>query len=194
MLYPLSYEGWIPGHTAGHVRCLTRLRHGTRRPGEILTKLPGCLQGIRPVVTHTRLMLTFRWHHRRTPERPIEATEPDVAQPADGVPVLLSPGLVDLAGPLSAALGPGFAVETEGLGWSGVMIVGPVGPPGVSFLRISHPGVVLLVVDRRGYGPRSIEAVAHLDAGADGYLASPPVAEVASHVQALVRRASANAA
>jgi DNA-binding response OmpR family regulator len=74
------------------------------------------------------------------------------------------------------------------------MIVGPVGPAGVAFLRISHPGVVLLVVDRRGYGPRPVEAVAHLDSGADGYLANPLVVEVASHVQALVRRAAARAA
>jgi hypothetical protein len=139
-------------------------------------------------------MPIFRRRHRRSEEPPIEGGKLSAARPADDVAVLLSPGLMDLATPLSEALGPGYSVATEGLGWSGVMIVGPVGPAGVSFLRISHPGVVLLVVDRRGYGPRPIEAVAHLDAGADGYLANPLVVEVASHVQAMVRRAASMAA
>ncbi len=139
-------------------------------------------------------MPILRRHDRRTADPPIDEAPPAVPHQAGGVPVLLSPGLVDLAAPLSQALGPGFSVETEGLGWSGVMLVGAVGATGVRFLRISHPGVVLLVVDRRGYGHRPIDAVTHLDAGADGYLANPPVAEVASHVQALVRRAGVSAA
>jgi hypothetical protein len=105
------------------------------------------------------------------------------------VPVLLSPGLAELAGPLTSALGAGFRVLTDGSVNTGVMIVGPLGPVGIAFLRASHPEVVLLVVDRRWSSSQPNEAVAHLEAGADGYLASPLMAEVASHVRALARRA-----
>jgi hypothetical protein len=105
------------------------------------------------------------------------------------VPVVLSPGLAELAVPLTNALGPPFRVLSDGSVNTGVMIVGPLGPVGIAFLRASHPGVVLLVVDRRWSSSQPNEAVAHLEAGADGYLASPMVAEVASHVRALARRA-----
>ncbi len=108
------------------------------------------------------------------------------------VAVLLSPGLVELAPSLTQALGGGFSVRTDGPCTSGVMIFGPVGPAGVAFLRASHPGVVLLVIDRRWPSSQPAEAVTHLEAGADGYLSSPLVAEVASHVRALVRRADHN--
>jgi len=137
------------------------------------------------------------FHHHRRPEVAAPAVTPaggpglvglvtDV--PIAGVPVLLSPGVVELEPALSRELGPGFSVETEGLGADGVMIVGPLGPAAMAFLRASHPGVVLLVVDRRSHVPNPDQAVIHLEAGADGYLASPMVAEVASHVRALVRR------
>jgi hypothetical protein len=124
----------------------------------------------------------------------IQEVDAPAAETPAGVIVLLSPGLTDLALPLQEALGSGFTVQTAGTGGRGVMIVGPVGAAGVALLRVSYPGVVLLVLDRRGRGPRSADAVVHLEAGADGYLASPPVAEVASHVRALARRARTAAA
>jgi hypothetical protein len=133
------------------------------------------------------------FHHRRRPEAAAPAGGPEddglvTAAPTPGVPVLLSPGVVELEAGLSRELGPGFSVQTEGPGADGVMVVGPLGPAAMAFLRASHPGVVLLVVDRRWHVPNPNEAVIHLEAGADGYLASPMVAEVASHVRALVRR------
>ena len=134
--------------------------------------------------------------HRHIPPRPNPlAVEPDrsAVAPGGGLPVLLSPGLVDLAPALAQALGGEFAVQTEGRGGEGVMVVGPSGPAGIAFLRASHPGVALLVVDRRGGRSSATEAVVHLEAGADGYLAGPPVAEVASHVRALARRRTATA-
>jgi DNA-binding response OmpR family regulator len=68
------------------------------------------------------------------------------------------------------------------------MLTGPVGPAGVAFLRICYPKAALLVIDRRGRPGRSSAVVDNLEAGADGYLTSPTLAEVASHVQALARR------
>jgi hypothetical protein len=133
-------------------------------------------------------MAIFRRHARPTTRSPGNDRTPPVVPDHDAVVVLLSPGLVDIAVLLAEVLGPGFVVQSDGPGASGVMLVGPLGPVGVAFLRVSHPGVVLLVVDRRGSGSHAVEAVAHLEAGADGYLANPPVAEVASHVQALARR------
>lgn len=119
----------------------------------------------------------------------------DPSVPGSGVAVLLSPGVVEMGPALSRELGPGFSVLTDGPGVTGVMIVGPLGPAAMAFLRASHPGIGLLVVDRRWHVPRPDEAVIHLEAGADGYLACPPAAEVASHVRALARRGrSASAA
>lgn len=107
--------------------------------------------------------------------------------------VLLSPGLAELAPALAAALGGGFAVTTDHMVGRGVMVTGPAGPIGVAFLWASYPGVGVLIVDRRWPRRRPAEAVAHLEAGADGYLASPTVAEVASHIQALARRTTGQA-
>jgi hypothetical protein len=135
-------------------------------------------------------MVTFRRRNRRNERRiepPVHNTEPTAGE-QPGVPVLLSPSLVELAASLSQALGADFAVQTEGHGATGVMIVGPCGPAGIAFLRASHPRTVLLVIDRRWSVPRPAEAVIHLEAGADGYLARPLVAEVASQVRALARR------
>jgi hypothetical protein len=128
-----------------------------------------------------------RRQHEDAPPVPSPASEPE-GPIAPGVAVLLSPGVVDLEPALSRLLGPGFTVQGDGPGTDGVMIVGPLGPAAVAFLRASHPGVALLVVDRRWHVPNPNEAVLHLEAGADGYLASPLVAEVASHVRAQVRR------
>ena len=128
----------------------------------------------------------------------LQFTDPDSALDGDGtsdapgqpapVSVLLSPGLAELAPALSRALGSEFAVTTDRIGRRGVMLTGPVGPAGVAFLRASYPGVGLLVVDRRWSGRRAGEVVINLEAGADGYLTSPSVAEMASHVTALARR------
>jgi hypothetical protein len=134
-------------------------------------------------------MLTFHRKHGRRPDE--FEPDPAVDDCLTTVTVLLSPGLVELAPSLGQALGPGFRIETDHSGACHVLIVGPVGPAGVAFLRASHRGAALLVVDRRW--PTSWthagEAVVHLEAGADGYLLSPPVSEVASHVRALIRRA-----
>jgi hypothetical protein len=118
---------------------------------------------------------------------------PIVSEPETACPVLLSPGLAEMAPTLSDLLGPDFAVSTERVGTGGVMVTGPVGPVGVAFLSASYPGVRLLVVDRRWAGRRTGEAVLHLEAGADGYLSSPTIADVASHVQALARRSLGHA-
>jgi hypothetical protein len=126
-------------------------------------------------------------HRKHRPDHPI------VSGATTSCPVLLSPGLAEIAPTLSDLLGPDFAVSTERIGTGGVMVTGPVGPVGVAFLRASYPGVRLLVVDRRWAGRRTGEAVIHLEAGADGYLSSPTIAEVASHVQALSRRTSGHA-
>jgi hypothetical protein len=160
---------------------------------EALTKFLTNAQPISRFGCDTGVMAIFRRHTRPTQPPPESDSERQRqlahAELPVGVAVLLSPGLADMAAPLMQALGAGFVVETDGPGVSGVMIIGPAGPAGLGFLRVSHPGVVLLVVDRRGSGPRPAEAVAHLGAGADGYLANPPIAEVASHVRALARRA-----
>jgi len=134
-------------------------------------------------------MLTI--HRKRGRGHTVASAEPDPSVgDNDAVAVLLSAGLVELAPSLAQALGPGFAVGTDDRGVCRVMIVGPVGPTGVAFLRASHPGAMVLVVDRRWPSSRGHPdvAVIHLEAGADGYLLSPPVAEVASHVRALARR------
>ena len=104
------------------------------------------------------------------------------------IPVLLSAGMAEMAPALSAALGAGFDVTTEPRSARGVMLTGPVGPAGVAFLRVCYPQAALLVIDRRWRAARSNEVVVNLEAGADGYLANPTLAEVASHVQALARR------
>jgi len=109
------------------------------------------------------------------------------------VSVLLSPGLAELAPGVAAALGAEFAVTTDRLVGRGIMVTGPVGPIGVAFLQASYPGTGLLIVDRRWPHRRPAEAVVHLEAGADGYLASPTVAELASHIQALARRTTGQA-
>jgi hypothetical protein len=110
-----------------------------------------------------------------SPWPPEPQLEPDVAT-APAVTVVLSPGLVELAPGLSRTLGPGFSVTTDAVGAHGVMLVGPVGPAGVALLRASHPGVLLLVVDRRGRSLGTNEAVEYLEAGADGYLSNPVLA------------------
>ncbi|MGH9124801.1 MAG: hypothetical protein ACRDZ8_08765 [Acidimicrobiales bacterium] len=110
----------------------------------------------------------------------------------EAVPVLLSPGMSELAPALALSLGPQYAVQTDGSGEWGVMVVGPLGAAGIAFLRASHRHMRLLVVDRRWASSQPNEAVLHLEAGADGYLSSPLVAEVASHIKALVRRSLAN--
>ena len=112
------------------------------------------------------------------------------AEAAPGISVLLSPGLAEISPSLSRVLGPEFDVTTERVRVGGIMITGPVGPVGVAFLRASYPGVGLLIVDRRWPSRRPSEAVVHLEAGADGYLSSPSIVEVASHVLALTRRTS----
>jgi hypothetical protein len=129
--------------------------------------------------------------HRRIGDdgRPVApAVEPKSSPRPPGLSVLLSPGLAEVAPALAPALGPGFAVMTDQVVGRGIMVSGPVGPIGVAFLRASYPGVGLLIVDRRWPSRRPAEAVVHLEAGADGYLASPTVAELASHIQALARR------
>lgn len=112
--------------------------------------------------------------------------------PPEAVPVLLSPGLSELAPALALSLGPEYAVQTDGSEDWGVMVVGPLGAAGIAFLRASHRHMRLLVVDRRWPSSQPNEAVLHLEAGADGYLCSPLVAEVASHIKALVRRSLSN--
>jgi hypothetical protein len=190
MLYPLSYEGRVP-----HVRSTT----GDTVPGGGAVVPARFSPNSYPVLSRLRVsaatvvvMLIFHRRNRCSEHvaAPVEASEPAVDASLDRVAVLLSVGLTELAPALSRELGPGFSVVTEGPGESGVMIVGPCGPAGVAFLRASHRGVVILVVDRRWPASRPDEAVIHLEAGADGYLSSPPVAEVASHVRALVRRAT----
>lgn len=107
---------------------------------------------------------------------------------ATRIPVLLSAGLAEMAPTLSRALGPSFEVTTEPRSDRGVMLTGPVGPAGVAFLRVCYPQAALLVIDRRWRAGRSNEVVVNLEAGADGYLTGPTLAEVASHIQALARR------
>jgi hypothetical protein len=107
------------------------------------------------------------------PPRPAQRPPPE---PAAGLPVLLSPGLAELAPGLAQILGPEFEVSTEHVGQCRVLMTGPVGLAGVAFLRASYPSTGLLVVDRRWPGRRPGEAVIVLDAGADGYLCSPSLA------------------
>jgi hypothetical protein len=194
-LYPLSYGGWIDQRAGRTGTTPTAYLEATlSSPGRLTEALTKFLTNAQPISRFgcdTGVMAIFRRHTRPTQPPPESDSEREFARAElpVGVAVLLSPGLADMAAPLMQALGAGFVVETDGPGVSGVMIIGPAGPAGLGFLRASHPGVVLLVVDRRGSGPRPAEAVAHLEAGADGYLANPPIAEVASHVRALARRA-----
>ena len=194
MLYPLSYEGptdTVPG------------RHDWL---SVLIKLPAQFQVAPRLGWNAHPMMTLRRSRGRRDKgrgwdpcrdsladealMPAAKAGPDPVgdERAPAVTVLLSPGLAELAPSLAHALGPDFSVRTEGRSEGGVMIVGPVGPTGIAFLRASHPKAVLLVIDRRWPSSQPAEAVNHLEAGADGYLCSPPLAEVASHVRALARR------
>ncbi len=173
MLYPLSYEGW-----AARLKATGASGKGSHEtPSSPSAKFAFGLPAWLVCRSSTTAIAP------RDPAR----SELVAPSPTPGVPVLLSPGVIELEPALSRELGPGFSVQTEGPGADGVMIVGPLGPAAMAFLRASHPDVVLLVVDRRWHVPDPNEAVIHLEAGADGYLASPVAAEVASHVRALVR-------
>jgi hypothetical protein len=105
------------------------------------------------------------------------------------VTVSVAAALRRLLGPLEPSLGAGYRLVTDDLDGSNVAVVGAVGAAELQRLRRCHPRPALLVVDpRTGYD--TTEAVAYLDAGADGYLRTATVGEVAAHVRALSRSAA----
>src|SRR5215471_7778269 len=98
-------------------------------------------------------MALFHRHSSHRPDpQPGEEFSPTSV---DTIGVVLSAGLNDLGPMLQQALGKEFTVRAddgEGTGIGSVVVVGPVGPTGIGFLRATHPTSVLLVVDRRGRG------------------------------------------
>jgi hypothetical protein len=104
--------------------------------------------------------------------------------------VSVSGGLGSLAPALALALGPGFDVVVDRPSDALVALIGPVGLPGVRFLKLRHPRTALIVVDRATPDPD--RSVGYLDAGADGYLNRRTTDEIAAHVRAVARRADAS--
>jgi hypothetical protein len=130
-------------------------------------------------------MLGIHWR-RPSPPPPLGlgAAAPRTAVP---VPVSVSSGVDERLPGLGDALGRGIDVVVDEPSRSAVMIVGAIGPAGVAFLRARYPSARVLVLDH--YAAAEMRAASgYLDAGADAYLTSASLGEVAAHVRALLRR------
>jgi hypothetical protein len=100
--------------------------------------------------------------------------------------VSVSAGLEGALAALPELLGDEFRILVDQPEGSLVSIVGPVGLPGIAFLKLLHPHPALLVVDPR-WETSPERAAGYLDAGADGYVSGTSARVVAAHVRALMR-------
>ena len=100
--------------------------------------------------------------------------------------VSLSAGLGYLAASLASILGAEFTVCVDGHDGADVVVVGPVGTAGVAVLALRYrmAGLVVVVPGRVD----ATAAVAYLDAGADDFVATGSVVELAAHIVAVGRR------
>jgi hypothetical protein len=108
------------------------------------------------------------------------------------ISVHVSEGLAPIAVDIAERLGPGFDVTVGPPAGGNVAVLAALGREAIAFFHARHPDTVFLVV-KRGATGHDDGATDYLDAGADQFLASGSIDEVALHIRALARRLGTNA-
>jgi hypothetical protein len=101
--------------------------------------------------------------------------------------VRVSEGLAPVAADIATRLGPGFDVTVGAPTHDSVAVVAALGREAIAFVHGQHPDAVLLVV-KRGATGHDDEPADYLDAGADQFLESGSLDEIAVYIRALSRR------
>ncbi|MEY2460934.1 MAG: hypothetical protein QOG30_2764 [Acidimicrobiaceae bacterium] len=103
------------------------------------------------------------------------------------VRVRITEGLAPIAAAVAERLGPGFEVTVGSPTGGSIAVVAALGREATAFVHAQHPDALLLVV-KRGATGHDDGAADYLNAGADQFLASGSLDEVALHIRALARR------